>query len=194
MEPAKAKFHQGLVEFKRGNYGEAFSLFTEATQHDPEFSDAFYHLGIIYHHQYDYVLASRYFEMAIRVNPDHLGARAQLGLLGKSDSGSAASSGPKHYSDSEFFVRLGEDQKEATANLIEAIETSGLAPKLERRGVLADQFFNVGGNFLILLFPALIPALFVAGTLEALGWAPFIPVMLTTAGICFSLQILFKNR
>ncbi len=81
MESAKAKFHQGLAEFKKDNYGEAFSLFTDATRYDPEFSDAFYHLGIIYQHQDDFELATRYFAMAIQANHNHFGARAQLGLL-----------------------------------------------------------------------------------------------------------------
>lgn len=193
MESAKAKFHQGLAEFKKDNYGEAFSLFTDATRYDPEFSDAFYHLGIIYQHQDDFELSTRYFAMAIQANPNHFGARAQLGLLVESDSESTVFTSAENYSESDFFVRLGEDQREATDNLIEAIETSELAPKLDMRDVVVDRFLRTGARFLILLLPALIAAFIIAATSDAMGFVSFLPVLLVSTGLFFFLRILFSE-
>ena len=47
LTTAKARFHEGVHEFKDKNYGQAFALFTEATRLDPDYANAFSHLGIL---------------------------------------------------------------------------------------------------------------------------------------------------
>ncbi len=119
--------------------------------------------------------------------------RAQLGLLVESDSESTVFTSAENYSESDFFVRLGEDQREATDNLIEAIETSELAPKLDMRDVVVDRFLRTGARFLILLLPALIAAFIIAATSDAMGFVSFLPVLLVSTGLFFFLRILFSE-
>ena len=208
MESVQDKFHRGLAEFKKGNYGDAFSLFTDVTQHDAQFSDAYYHLGIIYHHQDDYDLATRYFDMAIRANPDHYGARAQLGLLDESASKTSPSADLSGYSEEEFFERLKEDQKEAANNLIEAMETSGLASRLDPTSVYIDRVIFTGGKYIAPVAPALmrafeyiapaapavIGALLVSSLFGSMDIAPFLPMLITTLVIFLGMQFYVKSQ
>ena len=191
LTPAKARFHEGVREFKRQNYGQAFALFTEATHLDPDYADAFFHLGILYQHQNDTDLAARYFQMAIDSNPNHFGAKAQFALMEGTTpeiSGSATA-----LDDNEFFNRLREDDKDAAANLIDAIESTGLIPQAEIRGVLIARVFGILARGFILVVPALLGAFFVAGILDAMGLAPFLPTMVAAAILFVAIQVLVKQ-
>ncbi len=77
--------------------------------------------------------------------------------------------------------------------MIEAIETSELAPKLDMRDVVVDRFLRTGARFLILLLPALIAAFIIAATSDAMGFVSFLPVLLVSTGLFFFLRILFSE-
>jgi tetratricopeptide (TPR) repeat protein len=159
MDVAQEKFNEGLIEFKQGNFGQAFALFTEATQWDSDFAEAFYHLGILYDHQEDKDMASRYYQMTLAANPDHYGAKVQLNLV---DENAGPEKPVVPLSDQDFFVRLREESGDAAENL--------LAPKLNVRGQLALMWLNIIAKFLIMLVPSLLTGVFVGSAISAMGF------------------------
>ena len=192
MDPATSKFRQGLSEFKKGNYGEAFALFTAETQMDKDFADAFFHLGIIYAHQHDHDMANRYYNMTLSANPNHFGAQTQLRLENPVMDSAAAQS--TRTSDHEFFARLEEDSGEAARNLLDAIETSDLLPKLQVKSRVFETAFAFVADCLILLVPAMLTGVLVGSCLYVMGFEGFFPLSIMIAAVIFLIEILQKYR
>ena len=76
---------------------------------------------------------------------------------------------------------------------IDAIESTELTPEVEIRSLLLDRALGMLARGIIIVIPSLLGAFFVAGTLDALAFAPFLPVLLATAGLFVAIQALLKQ-
>lgn len=77
---------------------------------------------------------------------------------------------------------------------IDAIDSSGLIPEAENRGLLLDRVLGMLARGFIIVIPSLLGASIIAGTLDAMGFAPFLPTLLAATGLIVAIQALYKQR
>ena len=76
---------------------------------------------------------------------------------------------------------------------IDAIESTELTPGVEIRSLRLDGALGMLARGIIIVIPSLLGAFFIAGTLDALGSAPFLPTMVAATGLFVAFQVLVKQ-
>lgn len=77
---ARAKSGLGIIELEKGNRQRAEKLFRAATQSGEPVAEAYYGLGVIYETN-DPGYARAQYEIALRINPKHVGSLARMKKL-----------------------------------------------------------------------------------------------------------------
>jgi len=72
-------FNRGDVFYEKGKYAEAKLEFKNAIQVDPEFTEAYYKLGMVKFKQGKIKEAYKNFSQAVKLSPEHLNSQLQLG-------------------------------------------------------------------------------------------------------------------
>lgn len=70
LSQATSAYLKGKSESRRRKFGKAASLFREALEHDPDFTNALYELGLCHFYQRNYAAARETFEEVLRREPD----------------------------------------------------------------------------------------------------------------------------
>ena len=78
MDLALVKYQKGMAAFENKKLDDALSFFEASTELKANFTDALYHLGIVYELQNDQESANRYFRLAFIADPDRSGAHNRL--------------------------------------------------------------------------------------------------------------------
>jgi Flp pilus assembly protein TadD len=81
FEKARQSYEDGIALSREGRFEEALSAFKRAVRHQPQYGNAYYNMGIVYHELDRPEDAVKAYRKAIEINPGDAAAHVNLGNL-----------------------------------------------------------------------------------------------------------------